>query len=211
MANANCGTALCRADRSVSLGQDDPARGLAARERQHEPARQRARRQFGRRSFAGSAGPPDVDRAQRRERVVSRRPVDDPRLPGLGRAALRGARGAAGERRRRRRRRAGGRARADDQRAAAVSRPAQDPAHDLHQQDGHRERASAGRAGGVAIGVRAAARAAPGTAARAGFRDHRLCRSGQRARLSLPAGPAFGSDPAARRFLGSGTAQRAPA
>ena len=86
----------------------------------------------------------------------------------------------------------------------AVSRPAQDPAHDLHQQDGQRERAGARPAGGLAIGLGASARAASGAAARAGWRDHRLCRSGQRARLSLPAGPALGSDAAARRFLGAG-------
>ena len=45
---------------------------LAARQRQHQPARQRARRQLGRGSRAGGARPPDVDRAQcRRARVFS--------------------------------------------------------------------------------------------------------------------------------------------
>ena len=39
----------------------------------------------------------------------------------------------------------------------------------------------------LAIGLRAAAGAAPGAAARRRARDHRLCRSGQRARLPLPA------------------------
>ena len=198
------GPALCRADRSLSVGQDEPARSAAVRERHHHPARQRARRQFGRRPLAGGARAADVDRAQRRGHVVSRRSVDDPRLPGLGRAGLRGAGCDAGERRRGRRRRARGRARADDQPAVALSRPAQNPAHDLHQQDGHRERAGARRAGGVAVGVAAAAGAAPGAAARRRGRGHRLCRSGQRARLSLSAGSGLRSDPAARRLLGRG-------
>ena len=64
----------------------------------------------------------DVDRDQRRQRDFSRRSVDDPRLPRLGRAALRGAAGDAGRRYRRRRLRARGRARRDGQRAAALSR-----------------------------------------------------------------------------------------
>ena len=102
-------------------------------------------------------------------------------------------------------RRAGGRAGADDQLVAAVSRPAQDPAHDLHQQDGYRQRAGAGRAGGVAVGFGTAAGSAPGSVARAEFRNHRLCRPGQRARLPLPPGPALGPDQVAGRFLGPGT------
>ena len=168
------------------------------------PARQRARRQLGRRPCPRGAGPADVDRAQRR---------DARRFSAIrGRSSTAPARSSCSTRRRarcwqrcrRRRRRARGRARADDQRAAALSRPAQDPAHDLHQQDGHRQRAGARRAGGVAIGLGAAAGAAPGAAARGRGRSHRLCRSGQRARLSLSPGPGLGSDPAARRFLGPG-------
>ncbi len=50
--------------------------------------------------------------------------------------------------------------------AIALSRPAQNPAHDLYQQDGHGQRAGAGRAGGVAIGVAAAVGVAAGPVAR---------------------------------------------
>ena len=81
---------------------------------------------------------------------------------------------------------------------------ARHPAHAVHQQARRGERAGARRAGGIAIGLRAAAGAAPGAAARRRERNHRLCRSGQRARLSLPAGPGLRPDPAARRVLGPG-------
>ena len=73
----------------------------------------------------------DVDRDQRRQREFSRRSVDDPRLPRLGRAALRGAAGDAGRRYRRRRLRARGRARRHGQRAAAISSARHDIPHML--------------------------------------------------------------------------------
>ncbi len=62
-----------------------------------------------------------------------------------------------------------------------------DPAHGVHQQARHRQRAGQRGAGGAAIGLAAAAGAAPGAAARRRGRDHRLCRSRQRARLPLQA------------------------
>ena len=129
--------------------------------------------------------------------------------PGSVELLLRGAAGDAGRRRRGRRLRARGRARGDGQRAVALSRPPQHPAHDLHQQARHRERAGARRAGGAAIGIPSARWCCARCRCATAIGHHRLCRSGQRARLPIPAGPGVGPDPAARPV--SGTARREPA
>ena len=206
------GPALRRSDRPLSVGQDDAPRSAAVRRRLNRPARQRARRQFGRRPCPRGARPADVDRTQRRQRTSF---LGDPwtilDCPGSV-ELLYEAQGAL---------------LASDvavvvvepevERALTISslltlsRPAPDPAHGFHQQDGQRQCAGARRAGGVAIGVEPAAGAAPGAVARRRIRNHRLCRPGQRARLSLSAGPGFGSDPVAGRVLGRRSARPAPA
>ena len=61
------------------------------------------------------------------------------------------------------------------------------PAHGVHQQARHRRGAGQRGAGGAAVGLGAPAGAAPGAAAGAGEQHRRLCRSRQRARLSLQA------------------------
>ena len=56
VSECDCGPALCRTDRPLSLGQNEPVGGAAVRERDDDPPRQRARRQFGRRLLARGAG-----------------------------------------------------------------------------------------------------------------------------------------------------------